>query len=47
MPCMPHATLLHDGIARLKATGADVVLIDPQYAPKVIAKSERTTAWLR
>ena len=23
---------------RLKATGADVVLIDPQYAPKVIAK---------
>ena len=25
-------------MARLKATGADVVLIDPQYAPKVIAK---------
>ena len=23
---------------RLKATGADVVLIDPQYAPNVIAK---------
>src|SRR5215831_3056582 len=34
----PHASLLHDGLARLKATGADVVLIDPQYAPKVIAK---------
>jgi len=35
---LPHATLLHEGLARLKATGADVVLIDPQYAPKVIAK---------
>jgi len=35
---LPHATLLHEGLARLKATGADIVLIDPQYAPKVIAK---------
>jgi acyl-CoA thioesterase I len=35
---LPHATLLHEGLARLKASGADVVLIDPQYAPKVIAK---------
>jgi acyl-CoA thioesterase I len=35
---LPHATQLHEGLARLKATGADVVLIDPQYAPKVIAK---------
>ena len=34
----PHASLLREGLARLKATGADVVLIDPQYAPKVIAK---------
>jgi acyl-CoA thioesterase I len=34
----PHAALLHQGLLRLKATGADVVLIDPQYAPKVIAK---------
>jgi acyl-CoA thioesterase I len=34
----PHALLLHAGLARLKAIGADVVLIDPQYAPKVIAK---------
>jgi lysophospholipase L1-like esterase len=34
----PHASLLRAGLARLKATGADVVLIDPQYAPKVIAK---------
>ena len=35
---LPHATLLHEGLARLKAIGADIVLIDPQYAPKVIAK---------
>jgi acyl-CoA thioesterase I len=35
---LPHASLLHEGLARLKATGADVVLIDPQYAPRVIAK---------
>jgi acyl-CoA thioesterase I len=34
----PHVALLHDGITRLKAIGADVVLIDPQYAPRVIAK---------
>src|SRR5438067_5637168 len=34
----PHASLLRAGLARLKATGADVVLIDPQYAPKVVAK---------
>jgi lysophospholipase L1-like esterase len=29
---------LHEGLVRLKATGADVVLIDLQYAPTVIAK---------
>jgi acyl-CoA thioesterase I len=32
--------LIRDGIRRMKATGADVVLIDPQFAPKVIAKPE-------
>ncbi len=34
------ARLIHEGIARLKASGADVVLIDPQYSPRVIAKSD-------
>jgi acyl-CoA thioesterase-1 len=34
------APLIHDGIRRLKASGADVVLIDPQFAPKVIAKPD-------
>jgi hypothetical protein len=36
---LPHATVLHEGLQRLKATGADVVLIDPQYAPRVISKA--------
>jgi lysophospholipase L1-like esterase len=36
----PHAALLHEGLLRLKAIGAEVVLIDPQYAPRVIAKPE-------
>jgi acyl-CoA thioesterase-1 len=31
---------LHEGLVRLKASGADVVLIDPQFAPKVVAKAE-------
>jgi lysophospholipase L1-like esterase len=35
----PHVSLLQEGLVRLKAIGADVVLIDPQYAPKVIAKA--------
>jgi lysophospholipase L1-like esterase len=34
----PQGSLLREGLARLKATGADLVLIDPQYAPKVITK---------
>jgi acyl-CoA thioesterase I len=29
---------IREGISRIKQAGADVVLIDPQYAPKVIAK---------
>jgi acyl-CoA thioesterase I len=35
-----HARQLHEGLEELKKIGADVVLIDPQYAPKVIAKAE-------
>jgi lysophospholipase L1-like esterase len=33
-----HAALIHEGLARMKAAGAEVVLIDPQYATRVIAK---------
>jgi lysophospholipase L1-like esterase len=38
-PLQPHLSLLHGGIVALKKTGADIVLIDPQYAPRVIAKA--------
>ena len=38
---LPHATLLHEGLARLKATGADIVLIDPQYAPEGHRQAQR------
>jgi acyl-CoA thioesterase I len=38
-PIQPQRTLLHGGIVRLKAIGADVVLIDPQYAPRVLART--------
>ena len=39
-PLRTHSVLLHEGIAQLKQAGADVVLIDMQFAPKVLAKSE-------
>ena len=35
-----HSSLIHQGIDRIRATGADIVLLDPQFAPKVIAKPE-------
>jgi acyl-CoA thioesterase-1 len=39
-PLDTHAVELRQGIEQLKAIGADVVLIDLQYAPKVLAKAE-------
>jgi lysophospholipase L1-like esterase len=38
-PIAPASSLIEKGLARLKAIGADVILIDPQFAPKVIGKS--------
>ena len=35
-----HGAVIRAGLAKIRATGADVVLIDPQYAPKVIDKPE-------
>jgi hypothetical protein len=35
-----HNAIITEGIAKIRATGADIVLIDPQYAPKVIVKPE-------
>jgi len=39
-PLQSHAVALHEGIEALKAIGADVVLIDMQFAPRVLAKPE-------
>jgi lysophospholipase L1-like esterase len=38
-PLDPAEPVIHKGIARLKALRSDIVLIDPQFAPRVIAKS--------
>jgi lysophospholipase L1-like esterase len=38
-PLPPASSQIEKGLAQLKAIGADVILIDPQFAPKVIAKS--------
>jgi lysophospholipase L1-like esterase len=37
-PLKPTETLIAEGVRQLKARGIDVVLMDSQYAPKVIAK---------
>ena len=42
-PIQPNRTLLHTGIERSRAIGADIVLIDPQYAPRVLARPNHET----
>src|SRR4030095_5206636 len=37
------AKLVEDGITRIQAVGADVVLIDPQYSPRVNRSEEHTS----
>jgi hypothetical protein len=39
-PLGPHSPLLLEGIRQLKKAGADVVMIDPQYVPRVLAKAD-------
>jgi acyl-CoA thioesterase-1 len=39
-PTGGEGALIRTGLARIRAAGADVVLIDPQFAPKVINKRE-------
>jgi acyl-CoA thioesterase-1 len=36
----PSARLIRHGITRMREVGADVVLIDPQFAPKVLVRPE-------
>src|SRR5215468_5989723 len=37
-PLAPSSPLLLEGIRQIKEIGADVIIVDPQYAPKVTAK---------
>jgi len=39
-PVPDQGAAIRAGLAKMRATGADVVLINPQYAPKVINKSD-------
>ena len=39
-PIEPAGSLIREGLKKLKAAGADVILMNPQYAPKVLAKAE-------
>jgi lysophospholipase L1-like esterase len=42
-----HGDAIRAGIAKIRATGADVVLIDPQFVPKVIAKATEAEQMVR
>jgi lysophospholipase L1-like esterase len=39
-PVLDHGAAIRAGIQKIRKTGADVVLIDPQFAPKVINKPD-------
>jgi lysophospholipase L1-like esterase len=35
-----HDTSIHDGLKKIRSIGADIVMIDPQFSPKVIVKAD-------
>jgi lysophospholipase L1-like esterase len=41
------AKLVEDGIARIQAAGADLVLVDPQYSPKVTERAESASKMVK
>jgi lysophospholipase L1-like esterase len=41
------AKQVEDGVARIQAAGADVVLVDPQYSPKVTERAESASTMVR
>jgi len=41
------ALMVEDGVARIQAGGADLVLVDPQYSPKVTERPERASLMIR
>ena len=43
-PLDRRSRVLQEGVAQLKAKRMDVILMDPQYAPRVLAKADRDAA---
>jgi lysophospholipase L1-like esterase len=41
------ARMVEDGVARIQASGADVVLVDPQYSPRVTERAESASKMVR
>ena len=41
------AKLVEEGIARIQAAGADLVLVDPQYSPKVTERAESASQMVK
>jgi lysophospholipase L1-like esterase len=41
------ANLVEDGIARIQAAGADLVLVDPQYSPRVNERAESASKMVK
>ncbi len=41
------AKLVEEGVARLQASGADVVLVDPQYSPRVTERAESASQMVK
>jgi lysophospholipase L1-like esterase len=41
------AILVDDGVARIQAAGSDVVLVDPQYSPRVTERGESASQMVR
>src|ERR1039458_6044676 len=39
-PFADHGAAIREGLNKIRVIGADIVLIDPQFAPKVIVKAE-------
>ena len=41
------AKLIEDGVARIQASGSDVVLVDPQYSPRVTERAESASRMVK
>jgi lysophospholipase L1-like esterase len=41
------AKMVEDGVARIQAAGADIVLVDPQYSPKITERAESASTMVR